>query len=158
MTVSYTVTAFTQVIQTITAISAPPRNEHTVKVQNFDSSTPIYPDFYLLDTVNSRILCLTTDTFLPEGNPVVIVKMDNLAMHYAIPDYAVDRQNGKICAIYTSGWRLIADQATTCSCDRIYMTDLQMGETPMSSTCSNCYTNSRRVYSNGYITLSYSKN
>ena len=53
----------------------------------------IYPDFYLPDTPDSSITRPSAD-----GNPVAVVTMKKLALHYLPETYSVDRKNGKIFA------------------------------------------------------------
>ena len=74
--------------------------------QSTGTTIPIYPDYYLLDTLNGRLNQINWKTLTmlsADGNPVSVVILKNFAICYSTYTYAVGRQNGKIYAIYPAG-------------------------------------------------------
>ena len=75
------------------AVKVPPYNGTTVTTQSVASTALIYPDVYLLDTMNSRLSTIdhmTYESMSPDGNPAIIIRVDNLAEGYATYTYALD--------------------------------------------------------------------
>ena len=79
--------------------------------QNTRTIDPIFLDFYLPDTLDSRLSQINRQPLtklLADGNPVMVVIMKNESICYLVENYAVE--NGKIYAIFPTGWHLIPEQ------------------------------------------------
>ena len=70
------------------------------------TTTQIYPNFYLSDTLDSRLSQINWQALKKmslDGNAATIVTMKNLAICYSTDTYAVDKQNDKIYAVLPTG-------------------------------------------------------
>ena len=100
-------TTITSIVPTTYAAS---RTGFGAITQNAETATSLYPDFYQPDISDSRLSQMQyeiSQVLSVGGNPVSVVKVKNLALHYSTENLGVDRRNGKIYVIYPGGWLLI---------------------------------------------------
>ena len=74
----------------------------TIQTKTFTQQMPIQPDFYLPDGKGSRLSevhQIKTTEMSPEGNPAVLLILDNLRAKYNTKFYLLDRYSGYLYAV-----------------------------------------------------------
>ena len=74
-----------------------------------------YPDLFLPVVENHRIsdrFCGHSDSFSPDNNPMILVKLESLSYHYGTSIYAVDRVNSTMYGKFSVGYKIIPEKTT----------------------------------------------
>ena len=93
-------TQFTQNILGTSVVTVNPEMK-TTQTKMTNQQVPIQPDFYLSDGKGSRLSevhQIKTTEKSPEGNPAVLLILDNLRMKYNTKCYLLDRYSGYLYA------------------------------------------------------------
>ena len=105
--VATALTQFTQNIMGTSVVTVKPKIE-TVQTKMSTQQVPIQPDFYLPDGKGSRLSevhQIKTTEKSPEGNPTVLIILENLRAKYNTKYYLLDRYLGYL---YAAGGETIA--------------------------------------------------
>ena len=93
-------TQFTQNIMGTSVVTVKPKMK-TIQTKMFTQQMPIQPDFYLPDGKGSRLSevhQIKTTEKSPEGNPAVLLILENLRVKYNTKFYLLDRYLGYLYA------------------------------------------------------------
>ena len=94
-------TQFTQNIMGTSVVTVKPKMK-TIQTKTFTQQMPIQPDFYLPDGKGLRLSDvhqIKTTEKSPEGNPAVLLILENLRAKYNTKFYLLDRYLGYIYAV-----------------------------------------------------------
>ena len=108
-------TEFTERLLNGAALKVEPQETNLLKTLGFvaQEAGELEPDFYMPDGKGSKLSeshCIYTTKKIPEDNPGVLVKLENLEKKYGTSMYLLDKSSGYLYITETDGCRRIEEK------------------------------------------------
>ena len=106
---------FTKEIMNGTALRVEPRETSLLKMIGFEAQEEINlePDFYMPDGKAGKLSdtkCMFTTNSTPEGNPGVVVQLDNLKEKYGASMFLLDKRSGNLHVLEAEEYKKIEEK------------------------------------------------
>ena len=106
---------FTKEVMNGTALRVEPKETSLLKMIGFEAQEEVNlePDFYMPDGKGGKLSdnrCMFTSSSTPEGNPGVVVQLDNLKEKYGASMFLLDKRSGNLYILEAEEYRKIEEK------------------------------------------------
>ena len=106
---------FTEEVMNGAALRVEPKETSLLKMIGFEAQEEVNlePDFYMPDGKGGKLSdtkCMFTSSSTPEGNPGVVVQLDNLKEKYGASMFLLDKRSGNLYVLEAEGYRKIEEK------------------------------------------------
>ena len=106
---------FTEEVMNGTALRVEPKETSLLKVIGFEAQEEVNlePDFYMPDGKAGKLSdtkCMFTSSSTPEGNPGVVVQLDNLKEKYGASMFLLDKRSGNLYVLEAEEYKKIEEK------------------------------------------------
>ena len=106
---------FTKEVMNGAALRVEPKETSLLKMIGFEAQEEanLEPDFYMLDGKGGKLSdtkCMFTTSSTPEGNPGVVVQLDNLKEKYGASIFLLDKRSGHLYVLEAGQYKQIEER------------------------------------------------
>ena len=106
---------FTEEVMNGTALRVKPKETSLLKMIGFEATEEVNlePDFYMPDGKGGKLSdtkCMFTSSSTPEGNPGVVVQLDNLKEKYGASMFLLDKRSGNLYVLEAEEYKKIEEK------------------------------------------------
>ena len=106
---------FTEEVMNRTALRVKPKGTSFLKMIGFEAQEEVNlePDFYMPDGKGGKLSdtkCMFTTNSTPEGNPGVVVQLDNLKEKYGASMFLLDKRSGNLYVLEAEEYKKIEEK------------------------------------------------
>ena len=106
---------FTKEVMNGAALRVEPKETSLLKMIEFEAQEEVNlePDFYMPDDKGGKLndtRCMFTTNSTPEGNPGVVIQLDNLKEKYGASMFLLDKRSGNLCVLEAEEYKKIEEK------------------------------------------------